>query len=1138
MTRSAQTATPATKPVEKAPSAERDSLLTFTVQPPEMFDRNEVKIESVAFSKYYICIAGKDRDGMPVVRFYTQNGRLAGELETLTGERIGNRLLQAGFKADNWIARQAVIKELSTTNFMLSSFQTPFMAKLASLGGDGSGIYVGLEAPFSINGGINSPSNADRIFWSPGRLAGGERTERYFVLKDPDGLWVVDTQHDDGTPRDPKNLVSSSANDETAVQRFPFLKEYTSSIDGRALPNGKHYASHVNGILTITQVSDLQRVHADACNGYAVDPADNEKLVYVNPTSHAIVTVDLSKTSGTGARTEGSPIPFEGKITDMKFDPVGNFLLFTVTDEGGGDERMVVVEKSTSKVVAEVPGVRGTITLDQVGTIYFVDTEGRLRVVNSNLKTVPLGGMESLQEERRQRAAKRLEEAIRIVLPELPEGVILAPTANIDQIEDALSKTIQGRFKGDVAGVKSIAELDKLEARIGIVRSSDEFADAPDAFSLVDADLVARRHALRAEALGTDALKVLGELQGAHTSITVATLREVDAKIATLKKDRAEVAIQNEVARRTIDETIGEISKLRAEAYRESIGRAAADLEKMKGEVSSYIAQAGSVDEVYGIVAGERYAGCQALIDVIEDAEQRKTHREGLERAIESRINELERDANAEATKVAERKREAAEATAKLLEKLTTAVGKISSTADLTAVKSGALMVAVTKATMGLSAEDQDTVQATISGVLQRAAQKLQTTNQLAGISRGGGEVAIGSEKFPVAGEYSPTVKPTLHTDEGTGIERLAFQDGFGRLFLPPDSPLRPAPGTPEYDEWRERAMSEAVSHFRSLGRKVPELRPNWIVTRHTVECLERIIRELRFQRESGQGILILEGEAGTGKNVLIDLLAHLSKHERFLFACNFQTQKEDFTYEYAFTPQKGTFRVSAKLLEKLVTPYSFNAFDEINTLPPGVLKMLNALLDERRTLYLPDGREIPVDPTSYLVGFMNPRHYIGTQELSPEIVSRATFVQIPYPPEKRAVKGKDLYAPDEALMLSRSVRGLSSIPQEEFEKAWDAIVNKVGDKPASISADQERLIQGLHTIVKVANAVRRQYTNFQTNQGTQQMDFVFCLRTGASIARRLKPDSNVREIIKEVVLPKISSHESKTNAEMLIATT
>ena len=335
----------------------------------------------------------------------------------------------------------------------------------------------------------------------------------------------------------------------------------------------------------------------------------------------------------------------------------------------------------------------------------------------------------------------------------------------------------------------------------------------------------------------------------------------------------------------------------------------------------------------------------------------------------------------------------------------------------------------------------------------------------------------------------------------------------------------------------RDRAMDDAVAYFRSLGRKVPELRSNWVITKHTVECLERIIRELNYQRESGQGIVILEGEAGTGKNVLIDLLAHLAKHERFLFACNYQTQKEDFTYEYAFTPQKGTYRVSAKLLEKVVTPYGFVAFDEINTLPPGVLKMLNPLLDERRTLFLADGREITMDPTSYLVGFMNPRHYIGTQELSPEIVSRATFVPIPYPPLKRAVGGKEVFAADEALMLSRSVRDLSGIAPEEFEKAWDVVIN--GANGASgISADQERLMKGLHTIVKVANAVRTQYTNFQTNTSTQQMDFVFCLRTGASICRRLKPETNVVEAIKEVVLPKASSHDTKRNLELLITTT
>lgn len=1133
MTVPAKVVPPPAKPSESAQPAERDSHLTFTVQPPEMFDRNDLKIDKVAFSKYYICCEAKDSDGLRVVRLYNQSGRLVGQAGSLTGGKIATIMNREN---QHWWKAQAVIQFLVAADFFLKNKEGNFWRDLGRYLDhikDGQSEVGTRSRVGDGNSSVDGQGRGQNVYFDCPKLLGGESSGRYLIFEYNSQRLVVDTQEADGKPLEPATFGLR-----TDPQNVPFLVEYTCSINGRPLPNAQHLASHVNGILTITQASDLQRVHADACNGYAVDPANSERLFYVNPTSHSIVTVDLSKTTPAVASTEEAPIPFEGKITDMKFDPVGNFLLFTVKDEAGGKERMVVVEKTTSRVVDEVPGVRGPITLDPVGTIYFLDDQGRLRVVNSNLKTVPLGGMEKLEEERRQRAAKRLEAASKLVLPELPEGVVVSPSANVDQIEDALPKTIQARFKGDIAGVGSLSELDKLEARLAVLKASEEFAESPKAFSLVDVDISSRRQALRAEALGAHATELLCELQTIGKSVTVATLRDVDAKISALKKERGEVAIGDEVARREVDSAIGEIVKLRTEAYREGLARAATDLELLKTEVITSIEQAGSVDEVYGIVASERYSGCQARIDLNEDTEVRKSHRESLEKAVEARINQLEKESNAEATRLAERKREAAESTAKLLEKLITAVAKVSSTAELTKVKSGALMAAVTKATVGLSDEEKDTVQATIAGVLQRAAQKLQTTNQLAGVERGGGEVAIGSEKFPVAGEYSPIVRATVHTDEGSGKERMAFQDGFGRLFFPPDSPLLPPPGVDVSGEWRERAMADAVSYFRSLGRKVPELRPSWVITRHTVECLEKIIRELRFQRESGQGILILEGEAGTGKNVLIDLLAHLSKHERFLFACNFQTQKEDFTYEYAFTPQKGTFRVSAKLLEKLATPYAFNAFDEINTLPPGVLKMLNALLDERRTLYLPDGREVPVDPTSYLVGFMNPRHYIGTQELSPEIVSRATFVTIPYPPEKRSINGKDLYASDEALMLSRSVRGLSSLSMEEFERAWDAVVNNVGAKPSTISADQERLIQGLHTTVKIANAVRRQYTNFQTNKGTQQMDFVFCLRTGASIARRLRPESNVREVIKEVVLPKISSHESRTNAEMLITTT
>jgi hypothetical protein len=812
-------------------------------------------------------------------------------------------------------------------------------------------------------------------------------------------------------------------------------------------------------------------------------------------------------------------------------------MLCAVTDPDGSNERMVVFEKASGTVCAEVPGVKGPITVDGVGSIYFIDRKGRLRLVNSTLSSVPEGGIEALEQERRERAAARLKIASELTLPELPAGVIVTPTANEDQLDRALQRTLQERFKDEVSGATTLEKLSRFEARLALVKDNEEFARTPDAFALVERDIDTRRQALKSALVVADAQALLTELRGTGDAISLPELKRFDDRIAQLRKLRAEVRIDNDLERQQVEKAITEIGETRHAIYAKSLARVDDDLKKVRGELGRIIERAGSSEEVFAVMAGDVYSSYETLVAAIDDSEKRKEHRAQLQELVDRRVTAIESAAQQEAQKIAERKREAAEHLAGLLSRVTAAAAKVSSQAELNALRTGALMAALTKASAALGDEDKDTVQASLVGVLQRAAQKLQTKNQLSGIERAGGEVTMGKERFPVAGEYSPLVRATMHRDDDESAERLAFRDGFGRLFLPPDSSLKPQQGTPEYDAWREKAMNDAVAYFRSLGRKVPELRSNWVITKHTVECLERVIRELNYQRESGQGIVILEGEAGTGKNVLIDLLAHLAKHERFLFACNYQTQKEDFTYEYAFTPQKGTYRVSAKLLEKVVTPYGFVAFDEINTLPPGVLKMLNPLLDERRTLFLADGREVSMDPTSYLVGFMNPRHYIGTQELSPEIVSRATFVPIPYPPLKRSVGGKELFAADEALMLSRSVRGLSSLTPEEFESSWNVVINGVSGK-SGLSADQERQLKALHTVVKVANAVRTQYTNFQTNKGTQQMDFVFCLRTGASIGRRLKPETNVVEAIKEVVLPKASSYETRKNLELLITTT
>lgn len=1121
---------------EVSPSPDRN-LITFTVHPPELFEGNSGGLSSFAVSKYFICAVGAGDRNMTDLKVYNQAGRLVDRSLGWTPE-ILNAYISRTLGKVGWVKLPEILKVIEESPYVRKAKAIELVRSCL----DTSDNTVRIMHPQTREGASSSiVGRYPNLVVKPSIPIGTDPSGRYLIFKDDQNLVVSDTFAEDGSPLRLarwKNTAVDGGDYTKAVQAFPFLAGYCSGIEGSDLPDGKHLASRQNGILTILQKDNLQRVYSDACQGFAVDPSDPTKLFYVNPTSHTLITVDLSQTTSQGSATDLRPLPFQGLVTDIKFDGAGSFILCTVTDPDGSKERMVVLDKVTGTVCSEVPGVDGPITVDAVGSIYFIDSSKRLRLINSTLSSVPAGGFEALEQQRREKAAARLKIATEITLPELPAGVVIGPSVNEDQLEDALAKTLQQRFKGEIAGVDTLEDLDRFEARLALVRETPEFVETPLAFSLVEGDVESRRQALKGAHVVADAQALLKELRQNQDQLSIVDLTRYDQRIGGLRKARGEVRIANVAQREMVEEAISEISTLRQTIYMKSASRIDEDLTKGGAELATLIERAGSTEEVFAVVAGEVYAHYETLVNAIEESEKRKEHRAFLKDIVERRLATIEHTASQEAQKLAERKREAAEHTAGLLTKVTEAAARVSSQAELTALKGGALMAALTRASMALEEDDKDAVQASLGGALQRAAQRLKTTNQLKGIERSGGEITLGKERFPVAGEYSPVVRATMQRDETNDqVERLAFQDGFGRLFQPVDSPLRPQLGTPEYDAWREKAMSDAVSYFRSIGRKVPELRANWVITKHTVECLERIIRELNFQRESGQGIVILEGEAGTGKNVLIDLLAHLAKHERFLFACNYQTQKEDFTYEYAFSPQKGTYRVSAKLLEKVVTPYGFVAFDEINTLPPGVLKMLNPLLDERRTLFLADGREVSMDPTSYLVGFMNPRHYIGTQELSPEIVSRATFVSIAYPPLTRKVGGKDMVAPDEALMLSRSVRELASLAPEEFEKAWDIVVNGVKGT-SGLSADQERLMKGLHTVVKVANAVRTQYTNFQTNQSTQQIDFVFCLRTGASICRRLRPETDVVAAIKEVVLPKASSHETKRNLELLITTT
>lgn len=1118
------------------PRGPASSMLTFNVWPPERFEQNKIPLTSVAFSKHFICVQGTNEQGHRTTRVYNQSGLLAGEGSSLTGGLLSELLTGKrglGDHVSTKIAAAAPFESLSAPYSVVEFTKD----KLRSVqNADGS---VGISSALVGGAACN-----DEFVTLP-ELVGGESTGRYIVFRSATHVIVSDTQGANETRQEPRNWTHAEFTHEefrSALQKYPFLAELIPSADGRLLPNGNHSATCFNGILTIAEQKNLQKVHSDYCNGYAVDPSDENKIMYVNPTARTMVTIDLAKTTPTAPGIKSRPLSFEGNVTDIKFDDAGNFIFCAVVGETPDSSRMIVLDKNTGAVCAEVPGVNGPITVDAIGNIYFIDHDSRLRCVGSNVATMPVGGIEAFEREARARAFARLQSVNDLTLPELPESESVSTSHSTEQLDEALAEKLREKFNNSIAQIADFDALERFEAKITILRHEDTFATTPHAFDLVQRDINEKRRGLKLAQLTNKIEEVVLETQQLGQALTFVDLERIDRRISELRKLRADLLISDPDTKTKVDQDLESLREWRAGSYARSKKRVVSDIKRTLADLKQLFAHANSRDEVNAILIGPNYESFKALVNSLDEAEDRKAWRASVRGAIQDRMEEIEAEAQQHALREAEKQREAAEAMAEHLRELRQRASMVATPAELKELQNSILMEVIAKESLALSTEAQAKVQASLSTVLQKAGQRVTTARQLQGVTRSGGQISIGREQFWSAGEYSPIIKPIWQSEDGTlGRKRLMFEDGFGRTFAPTQSALNLNPDSEEFAKWKERAHQEAVSHFRELKRITPGMRSNWVMTRHTVECLEKIIRELNLQRggegKTGKGILILEGEAGTGKNVLIDMLAHLADYERFLFACNSQTQKEDLTFQAAFTPEKGTYLVDAKLVEKLTTPYVINAFDEINTLPPGVLKMLNSLLDERRCLCLSDGREVAMDPSSYLVGFMNPRHYVGTQELSQEVVSRANFVTIGYPPLLRnGDNGSQAFAPDEALMLSRSVRGLSTLTPEDFEGAWNAVINNQ-ESGSGLSDDQQQLLRGLHLIVKVANVVRTEYSNYQTNQATEPMDFVFCLRTGSSIAQRLRPDSDPMEIIKQVTLPKVATAGSRLNLERILKT-
>lgn len=135
--------------------------------------------------------------------------------------------------------------------------------------------------------------------------------------------------------------------------------------------------------------------------------------------------------------------------------------------------------------------------------------------------------------------------------------------------------------------------------------------------------------------------------------------------------------------------------------------------------------------------------------------------------------------------------------------------------------------------------------------------------------------------------------------------------------------------------------MIETMDKMSNNGVRSMATRPNLpsidnrtVITQSVQKSLAKRGRILDQQLLYKQGIMIVESEAGTGKNFKCDILGHLTNREIFDISCNEYMEKEDLL----FSPEidnDGTHRKPSKLVQALQTPGAVIVLDEINTLKP-----------------------------------------------------------------------------------------------------------------------------------------------------------------------------------------------------------
>lgn len=920
------------------------------------------------------------------------------------------------------------------------------------------------------------------------------------------------------------------------LDQYPVLQEFVCTDKGTPVPDLPFAVSLTNGVLTVVDTTQGIRAFSEGASCYAMDPNNRGQLYFVD--SKGLLRIaDLTQMSGKAMAIQACPFPVDGTVSSLRFDPHGNFLMATA--ENAGSRSMYFIEKDTRKIAARLDDVGLDYDVNRYGELYFIDGKSRLRAADTGVNKFSREGLEEARAHERRKLSHLVTSAQAVVLPEIPiETQVTAADAEaqpdkneelrVQMMEQAMA-SVNARLMPEVDKVGTVQALDALSSRIEVLKQTNGFREYPQVFSDVEKRIAEKIDTLETERLVEEMDAFKTELRNRHDVTHLTMLHESWGSIDRLRRS---LVISNSGVRDAVDGEFNEV-KAKAQGLIEALEKETKEqLEDRYASVEKLVRDTEYMRDFQTLRAAPEVIQFETLVASLSDSDERKAWRSKYRELYRTQEEELlTRQGSAQQQQMM-RVAETLEDANEVLSDIKGQLQEILAASEMVRWRhKNPLVLRYRSIIMALPEDIRETSMQELDKVLEQRNRELVQIEG-ASIQRSTDKVKFKDEEFDVFPETRLIWRPCVKTMPGVDdLGRLVFRDTAGREYVPDCQPVPFDMECKETKDQIEYHRPDAEDYFESLKAPIPEWNKTWVLNPWVLGNLDMIAEACREQLTLGSGIVILEGEGGCGKDVYWKMFSNLTRRGLEEIPFNIQTAKEDLTYEYQFIEKIGTVKVPSKLTQAAQVPGTVVVLGEINTAPPGVLKMLNPAMDDSRRI-----GDKPMERTVLLAGTMNPQYYLGTQKISPEVRSRATIIQIGYPPIMNADGSK--YLPYEAEMAAKHIPELADVPQKEFYAMWDAVANQdpTSDGERYLNAPKKELVNHLLRLVVTANRIREQYSAYHRNETyAEEADFPFSLRETIQIAARLTPGSKVGDLIKRIVLPKIPEPNERMRVEAII---